>query len=102
MYECYTHTHTHTHKHTMVVQHKPSGASATRDTRATVMALVGGVACGGAVQRPLLCISQGHEDYDAYSRYTATLSCVQQVNRLSTPNCVCARACHARTHIMNA
>ena len=68
----HTHTHTHTHKHTMVVQHKPSGASATRDTRATVMALVGGVACGGAVQRPLLCISQGHEDYDAYSRYTST------------------------------
>ena len=95
------HTHTHTHKHTMVVQHKPSGASATRDTRATVMALVGGVACGGAVQRPLLCISQGHEDYDAYSRYTSTYtappSCVQQVNRLSTPN-ACARERATRAH----
>jgi hypothetical protein len=55
----------------MAVQHKPSGAIATRDTRGAVMALVGGVACGGAVQRPLLCVSPGHEDHDAHSRYAA-------------------------------
>ena len=63
--------HIYIYIYTMAVQHKPSGAIATRDTRGAVMALVGGVACGGAVQRPLLCVSPGHEDHDAHSRYAA-------------------------------